>query len=410
MKRLIFLVILALTATAALAGACSDNDGVTDPTMASTTTSERTKPFRIGVNLGFTGSTAAEAAMAEQGIETALDQVGYVALGHKVEVFLADNASELLTAVDKTKQLVEESNVEVVVGPLLATSNAAVADYLANYLGEDAARPCISVLGMPTANLAVANGLAVFPVGVHWVQGHYMGKYAIDTLAYKSANLIVADDTASREMAAAFETAFVSEGQGRILSEQEIPLGTTDFAGFLAEMRPADATVWQMPAAEAAAFVRQYHQSGVASPLVLMTADSLPETALDELGEAAVGITATCHYMPALSNTANASFVEDYTTLWDGERPTMAAFGGWLAARIFLAAVEATGGDTKPEALLGAMATLTIDTPAGRYTLGPHGEAVVGTGDLYVSRTVEIGGRVIWHPVYAYQQILMAEP
>ncbi|MBN1321342.1 MAG: ABC transporter substrate-binding protein [Thermoleophilia bacterium] len=411
MKRFIVLLILVLSATVAYATACTPDGGATESTTeSSTTTTERTKPFRIGVNLGFSGATKADATMAERGLETALDQAGYTALGQKVEVFLKDNASDLITAVDSSTNLVMEDNVEALVGPLQAPSYAAVTDYVANYLGKDTARPCLSVLGMPTANLAVGNGLAVIPAGVHSVQGYYVGKYAADTLSYKTANLIVSSDKASREMMTAFQTAFVGEGGGKILSEQDVPLGTTDFSAFLNEMGPADATVWQMPGAEAAAFVRQYRDAGLASPLVLMTADSLPESELAALGDAALGITATCHYMPSLNNTANVRFVDDYTAQWGGERPTMAAFGGWLAMSIFLETVKVTNGDTTPAVLLKAMSTLTLDTPAGRYTLSPYQDAIIGTGDLYVSRTVESGGRAIWHPVYSYRQVLMAAP
>ena len=410
MKRLIVLLILVLSATAALVTACTGGGGATESTVASSTTTERTKPFRIGVNLGFSGTMKAEATMAEHGLETALGQAGYTALGMKVEVFLKDNASDLFTAVDSSKDLVTEDDVEALVGPLQPAPYAAVADYVANYLGKDTARPCISVFSMPTANLAVGNGVAVIPAGVHSVQGYYMGKYAVDTLGYETANLIVSDDKASHEMMTAFQTAFVVEGQGKILSEQKVPLGTTDFSAFLTEMKPADATVWQVPGAEAATFVRQYRDQGLASPLVLLTADSLPESELAALGDAALGITATCHYMPSLNNALNTRFVEDYAAQWGGDRPTMAAFGGWLAMNIYLEAVKATGGDTTPAILQNAMSALALDTPAGRYTLSPHRDAIIGTGDLYVSRTVESGGRPIWHPVYSYQQVLMIAP
>jgi ABC-type branched-subunit amino acid transport system substrate-binding protein len=409
-KRLIVFLILALLATAASVSACTGGGGVTESMATSPVTTERTEPFRIGVNLGFSGATEAEATMAEHGLETALRQAGYAALGMKVEVFLTDNASDLITAVDNSKKLVLEDHVEAMVGPLQPASYAAVTDYVANYLGKDTARPCISVFSMPTANLAVGSGVAVIPMGVHSVQGYYMGKYAVDTLGYRTANLIVSDDKASHEMMTAFQTAFVVEGKGRILSEQDVPSGTTDFSAFLNEMKPADATVWQVSGVEAAAFVRQYRDQGLVSPLVLLAADSLPEAQLATLGGAALDITATCHYMPSLSNALNTRFVEDHAAQWGGDRPNMAAFGGWLAMNVYLEAVKATNGDTTPAMLHNAMSALALDTPAGTYTLSPYRDALIGTGDLYISRTVESGGRVIWHPVYSYRQVLMIEP
>ena len=58
--------------------------------------------------------------------------------------------------------------------------------------------------------------------------------------------------------------------------------------------------------------------------------------------------------------------------MYDGEYPTMQSFGAWLAVKLFAGAVEETGGDTTPAKLIEAMSSVTIDTPAGPYTMSEY--------------------------------------
>lgn len=84
----------------------------------------------------------------------------------------------------------------------------------------------------------------------------------------------------------------------------------------------------------------------------------------------------------------------------------MDSFGGWLAVNLFLEAVKKTNGDTSPKALIDAMSTISLDTPAGNYTMSPYQDAYIGTGDFYITKSVKIGDRYAWEPVYTYKQVL----
>jgi ABC-type branched-subunit amino acid transport system substrate-binding protein len=102
----------------------------------------------------------------------------------------------------------------------------------------------------------------------------------------------------------------------------------------------------------------------------------------------------------------NKKFVEDYKARWNGEYPTMQTFGAWLAVNLFMEAVKKTNGDTTPAKLIEAMSTMTLDTPAGPYTMSAYQDAFIGTGNFYMMETKQVGDRIAWVPVYTYEQVL----
>ena len=75
------------------------------------------------------------------------------------------------------------------------------------------------------------------------------------------------------------------------------------------------------------------------------------------------------YYTPELDNELNEKFVEDFRADWDGEYPQTQSSAGWIAVNLFAEAVKKTNGDTSPEVLKEAMAGISLDTPAGPYSL-----------------------------------------
>ena len=135
---------------------------------------------------------------------TALDEVNNQWMGRPIEYFKADNASDPVQAVDKARQLVESNKIQVMLGPIFSPSNAAVTDYLAKGGGGI---PSISIFGQPTVNLKTANKLSFIPAGMMSMDGYVLGKYAAETLGYKTANAISLEDTTGHELMKGFRGA-----------------------------------------------------------------------------------------------------------------------------------------------------------------------------------------------------------
>lgn len=413
MQRKVVIAILAFVLVLGAFGslvltACGGDTGATgareeSSTPAATATGE---PLKIGFNEGFTGFMAVDAQLTEHGIMTALDEVGNQWMGRPIEYFKADNASDPVQAVDKARQLVENDGIQVMLGPIFSPSNAAVTDYLGKGGGGI---PSISIFGQPSDNLKTGNNLSFIPAGMFSMEGYLLGKYAVETLGYKTANAISLEDTTGHELMKGFQTAF-EEGGGKIVSNQFVPIDTVDFSSYLTTLKPADCTYNWIFGNGTGPFIKQYNDYGLKAPLIMTMADDLQEPVMQQLGDLSLGIIGSDHYLSTVDTPANNDFVSRYQKLYPGELPNMDSYGGYTAVMMFLNAVKATGGDTSPDALKKAMATMTWDTPIGPVTMSAYDSVFIGTADFYIGKTELVDGNYRWMPVHTYKQVTFKNP
>jgi len=410
MQRKVTLIVLALILALAFAtalAACGDDSGSTgaredsgSPAPAATG-----EPLKIGFDEGFSGFMAVDAQLTEHGILVALEEVDNQWMGRPIEYFKADNASDPVQAVDKARQLVASDGIQVMLGPIFSPSNAAVTDYLAKAGGI----PSISIFPQPEVNLKTANKLSFIPAGMMSVDGWVLGKYAAETLGYKTANCISLEDTTGHELMKGFRKGF-EEGGGKIVSDVYVPIDTVDFSSYLTTLKPADCTYNWIFGNGTGPFIKQYHDYGLTAPLVMTMADDLQEPTMQELGDISLGIIGEDHYLSTMDNELNKKFVAEYEAMWPGELPNMDSYGGYTAVMMFLQAVKETNGDTSPEALKAALADMSIDTPSGLITMSAYGDAFIGTGNLAICKTEMVDDNYRWVPVYTYEQILFENP
>ena len=241
------------------------------------------------------------------------------------------------------------------------------------------------------------------------MEGYLLGKYCVETLGYKTANAISLEDTTGHELMKGFQAAF-EEGGGTIVSNQFVPIDTVDFSSYLTTLKKADCTYNWIFGNGTGPFIKQYHDYGLEAPLVMTMADDLQEPVMQELGDLALGIIGSDHYLSTVDSPANKKFVEAYQKLYPDELPNMDSYGGYTAVMMFLKAVEATGGDTSPEALKKVMATMTWDTPIGPVTMSPYESVFIGTADFYIGKTELVDGNYRWMPVHTFPQVLFKNP
>lgn len=388
------LVLMLVLGALVLAACGSDGDTGARDESATPAAEATGEPLKMGFDEGFTGFMAVDAELTDKGIQTAIEQLGGQVDGRPLEYIKADNGSDPVQAVDKARQLVESDKIDVMLGPIFSPANAAVTDYL----GKSGGIPSISIYGQPIDNMKTANGLSFVPSGMFSFAGYVTGKYAVEQLGYKSANCINYEDTAGRQLQEGFTKGFEEAG-GKILSVQFVPIDAVDFSSYLTSLKDADCTYWWIFGNGAAPFVKQYNDYGLTAPLITAMASNLSEPQLADLGDLAIGLIGGEFYSPEIDTPMNKDFVEMYRAKWNGEYPTMQSFGAWLAVNLFVEGVKKTGGDTTPAALIDAMSNLTIDTPAGPYTMSKYQDMYVGDGAFYMMETQQVGDRVAWVPI-----------
>ena len=393
-QRLTVAVALVVVVVAALVAACGSGGGG----------ATKTEPFRLAYNEDFTGVMSVDAALADHGIQTALKQLDYKVMGRSVEYQRLDNGGDPVVAVDKARQLVESYGIAVHFGPIFAPSAAAVTNYLKSAGGV----PEIAMLGWSSENLKTANKLSFIPMGILSCSGYYFGKYVAEKLHYKTVSALYLEDTAAYEIQAGFQRG-LEEAGGRILACQYVPLDTMDFSAYLTTLPKADATLYWVFGPALTRFIQQYHDYGIAAPLISPMSLNLTEAQMAELGDIALGQVAIDYYTPQLDNQINRQFVADYRAQWDGGYPQAQSAAGWIAVNLFAEAVKKTKGNTSPKALIEALADSSLDTPMGPLSFVEYQDAWVGKGNLWILETQMVGDRMAWVPVEHYEDVVFQD-
>lgn len=171
----------------------------------------------------------------------------------------------------------------------------------------------------------------------------------------------------------------------------------------------ADCTLYWVFGPAAVPFIQQYHDYNIGAPLITPTPCNLTEGQMHDLGDIAAGIWGIEYYTPELKNEINAKFVEDFRAQWGGEYPQTQSSAGWIAVNLFAEAVKKTNGDVSPKALKEALASISLNTPAGPYSFEKYGDAWVGKGNLYVMKTAMAADRMTWVPVETYEDVVFKD-
>jgi branched-chain amino acid transport system substrate-binding protein len=407
-KRLLVVVLVLMLGISAILVACgSGSDETTTTTVGGTTTTSGVasgEPIKFGFDEGFTSFMAYDCQLADQGVKTALAMLNNQWEGRPLQYFPEDNTSDPVIAVDKARKLVESDKINVMIGPIFSPSAKAVADYL----GKSSGIPEMSIVGQPTENLETANGLAFIHTGFFDSHGYYFGKYLAEK-GYKTANVINYDDTPAYALTAGFKKAFVDEGGGQILSENYVPLDVVDFSAYLSAMKPADVTVNWIFGNGAVPFVKQFNDYGLKGALAVPMSNNFSDAQLAELGDMSLGMIACDYYAWTIDNQMNKDFIAAYEKLYPGEKPTPQGYGAWQGVMLYLEGLKATGGDTDPKKVIPAMSNLTMDSPAGKFTIVPFQNAFIAKRDFFILEVQKVGDVLTWVPVKTYEQVLLGD-
>ena len=156
--------------------------------------------------------------------------------------------------------------------------------------------------------------------------------------------------------------------RGADYSKTLAPLGTTDFAPYLAQVRrDADAVFALMVAASALRFPKQYEDAGLKARLPLIGGGTtFDEFVLPALGDEAIGGITPLIYSAALETPENTRFVKEYRAKF-GKVPSYFSETSYTAGRWIHEAAKAIDGNVENnEAFLAALRKVEIpDAPRG---------------------------------------------
>ena len=346
---------------------------------------------RIGALIPYTGMGAAVGKMVEGGIQYVLEEANWEVAGKKIVLIKEDETDDPNNAVAKARKLVEQDKVDVILGPMLAHSGAAVGAYLAP-------------LGIPHMIMGGADfgeSKDTFYPGSGRGDVAPSGPFAYEDLGAKTAAVLYADYLYGQELADGFAAGFTSKG-GKVVSSQAVPVGTADMIPYLQAIRKTDLLAVFLVNPSDFAFVRQYQELGLKMPVLFISNAPQEEPLLAQMGDGVLGMYGLSWYSPQVDTPFNKTFVEKYKSKF-GALPGIMTHTSYMGAALFLQAFKATGGDTDHAKVIEAMKGIkNLDTPNGPISMTAGRIAIK---DEFVFKAVKIGDRYAWDPVKKYPAV-----
>lgn len=320
---------------------------------------------KIGLMLPYTGTYAALGNAITNGFKQFVEENGGKLGGREVEYFTVDDESNPAKATENAKKLVSRDKVDLLVG----TVHSGVALAMAKV-----ARDTKTLMVIPNAGANDLTGPLCSPYIFRSSFSAWQPSYAMgELLAKKGVKNVVTltwKYSFGEESVAGFKESF-EKGGGKVAKEMTLPFPNVEFQPFLTEIASIkpDAVFVFFAGAGAAKFVSDYAAAGLKGSIPLYGPGFLTDGNLDAMGGAGEGLMTTLHYADGLDNAKDKAFRTKYASTYKAQ-PDVYAVQGYDAAQMYEAGLKAAGGDpAKQEDVIKGMASATIDSPRGSFTL-----------------------------------------
>ena len=347
-------------------------------------------PIKIGFMAPYVGSGAKFGTDLRDGFKLALDEVGYKVAGREIQFLNEESEGKPEIGLAKARKLVEKDQIQILSGVLMSPVAYAMRDYViekkipfvianagANKLTQEQKSPYIF-------RASFANGQ----------QDRAGGWYAYQKMGVRKVVLIGSDYAAGHEKGEGFVKAFKAMG-GEVVGEIYPPLGTTDFAPYIAKLAPyvgkADRAWAFFTGGDAIRFVNQYDEYGLKEKLKLFCEEGVTDEAnLPSMKDAAVGIESYARYCFSYDSKENKRWVALYQKKY-GYDPGSLSEGGYVAARFIIKALEAVKGNIEnKDAFMKALKVVKFEAPRGPVRFDEDQNVIFNT---FIERVEKKGGK-----------------
>ena len=333
---------------------------------------------KVGLLLPYAGVYASLAKEIDSSFVMALKEAG---MHDQIKIFREDTEVKPPIGLAKTRKLVLQDKVDVLVGVVSSGVLGAMRDFVdqakiplivANAGNDDATgNRCTPYI----TRISFSNSQITRPMGP-WM--YERGIRKVYTLA--------PDYAAGHQAIGGFVETFKKAG-GEIVGQEFTPFRTTkDFGPYLTKAKAAspDAIFVFYAGGEAISFVKQYGTLGLKKSVPLYASGFLTSPLyVNAEGTAAEGIIAALHYIPTLKTPENAAFVKLYRANHN-KAPSEFAVQGYDAGRALSLSIQKGAQDR--ESLAKALRSISYTGPRGPMRIDPKTNNIIQ--NIYIYETV----------------------
>lgn len=324
-----------------------------------------------------------------RGFELALNKFGGEINGKKIEWVLGPTDATPDTASRIARKLIEQDQVDFIIGPLSGSEGIALRDYAKTIPDKTIVNAASGALETTFVDPA-PNFFRFHPDGAQW--GYGLGSYVFNEKGWKKIATIAADYSFGYTNFMGFAVDFCKAG-GEIVERFWLPLGSGDFASIIAALPDdVDAIYLGVGGTDAINFLNQYEQAGGDANIIGGTI-MVDQTVLNAKGRAKEMLVGTPSSGVQADDWDDANwkaYVADYQkTFPDGfPTPSLFATNYYSSTLATLLALEKIGGELDPDQknFHEALATLEYDAPNGHIKLDENRQAI---GSVFITEVVE---------------------
>ncbi len=359
------------------------------------------EPIRIGLLAPLTGVVAAGGKEMVEGFNMYWDSVGKKSGSRAIEVIVEDDASNPDTALQKARRLVEQRNVHMLAGDLLANTGLAVAQYVKG-TGTPYFIPIIAADDL-TQRQRIPNVVRIAGYSASQMP-RPLADWAAKKKNLKKIVTVSQDYTFGHEQCGGFAQVFSNAG-GQIVQQFWHPLNTADFSPYLGQIAALapDAVFAMETGADATRFIKQWSNFGLKGKIVLLGAqNATDQSVIRTLGAEAEGIFTSAHFCEGNNAPATQKFVADYQKAF-GKLPSLYGFSMYSGALWLDTAMKQVGGKVEDRnGFLAAVRKVQLtDSPLGRpVRLDDYGNPIY---DVFIRETKKRSDGKYWNvPIETY--------
>jgi branched-chain amino acid transport system substrate-binding protein len=355
--------------------------------------------IKIGGLATLEGPFAVPGQDSMRGIELALAEHNMMAGGKKIVLIKGSSNANPDVAVNAARKLVEQDNVEILIGPLSGSEGLAVKQYAKTQPNKTFVNGT-SAAQDTTLRDPAPNFYRFTTDGAQWQAG--LGEYAVKVKGYKRAAVIAEDYSFPYTQVLGFMIGFCGSG-GKVPHKAWVPLGTKDYSSVIAGLPDnIDSIYVALGGADAVNFLSQYQQAGGSKPMIAgsITVDQTVLAAKGRQRDYVIGVPSAGPIADSWDNAKWQAFVAAYKKKFpDGlPSPSLFAHGYYVSTKAVLLALDKVGGDLSGghQKFRQALATLKYDSPTGMISLDKNRQAVA---DIFLTEVAAGQGGALFNKV-----------
>jgi len=344
---------------------------------------------KVGLIISASGSFASWGTQNIGGIKAYQEQHGTKVDGNEIEVILRDDGGP---DPSRAKQLAEElvlrDKVQFLAGFVFSPNAMAVSDII-----TEAKIPTIIV----NAGTGIVTRKSPYFVRVSFTLPQIsspLGTWAATRGKIKTVVSVVADYVSGIDSADAFAKTFTANG-GKVIETIRVPISVTDFAPYyervLAE-KPDAMFVFGPGGPNSLAMIEDWSKRLKPAGIAVIGGGQLQQIDLNKLGDAALGVVTTTHYVEntdnALNNALRATWAKDHPGT--ETVPDIATVASYDAMELIYRAVAKFGPHVTGDQAIGFYKGMKVASPRGEFMIDPKTRDIIQ--DIYITRVEKRDG------------------